>query len=260
MFGWVRKSIAAQFIVPMITLIVIVAVAGAAIGVSRQWYNGIAALRERANVLVMVAAGGLAGPLSNLDYNGVATLLRPLSHDPVFMGATVVDGKGVLRAAEGSMPPAGSDDSLTVSSKILKDGADIGEVKIILPLAREKRELQAFAVWTIGIAAGVSLTLAAILAALTVSIATPISDLTSTMGMLASGRHDTPVPALHRADEIGAMAGSVEVFRRRLAEAHELRAARGRRLRASMATLSLRSHTQARGSSKRPPKRKSRAG
>jgi HAMP domain-containing protein len=259
MFQWVRKSITAQFIVPMITLIVIVAVAGATIGVSRQWNNGVAALREQADVLAVVAAGGLAGPLSNLDYSSVAAQLRPLSRDPVFMGATVVDAKGVQRAAEGSMPPAESDDALTISSKIVKNGAAIGEVKIAMSLARVQREMQEFAIWAIGIAAGVSLALAAILVALTYRVSSPISDLISTMDELASGRLDTRVPALHRADEIGHMASSVEVFRRTLAEAQELRAARGRRLRASTPTLSLRNYTRGRGSLKRLQKRKSRA-
>ncbi len=45
------------------------------------------------------------------------------------------------------------------------------------------------------------------------SIANPISDMTSTMVRLAEGDLKSPLPALERSDEVGAMAQAVEVFK-----------------------------------------------
>jgi methyl-accepting chemotaxis protein len=44
----------------------------------------------------------------------------------------------------------------------------------------------------------------------------PVRALTATMGTLASGNTDVAVPALNRSDEIGAMAGAVQVFKEAL--------------------------------------------
>src|SRR5579883_762057 len=41
----------------------------------------------------------------------------------------------------------------------------------------------------------------------------PLANLTSVIGELAAGRHDVSIPASGRADEIGLMAGSLEVFK-----------------------------------------------
>lgn len=45
------------------------------------------------------------------------------------------------------------------------------------------------------------------------SIATPISDLTTTMQALAAGQNDAEIPGTQRSDELGAMARAVMVFR-----------------------------------------------
>jgi methyl-accepting chemotaxis protein len=44
----------------------------------------------------------------------------------------------------------------------------------------------------------------------------PLATLTDVVGNLAAGRHDVTIPASQRADEIGAMAGSLQVFREAL--------------------------------------------
>ena len=59
---------------------------------------------------------------------------------------------------------------------------------------------------------GVALTGAAVVAAKGVS--GPLIGMTKTMDKLAAGEHDIDVPYVDRADEIGQMAGSVEVFKR----------------------------------------------
>jgi signal transduction histidine kinase/DNA-binding response OmpR family regulator/HAMP domain-containing protein/HPt (histidine-containing phosphotransfer) domain-containing protein len=48
---------------------------------------------------------------------------------------------------------------------------------------------------------------------LVVTIARPVTQIASTMTTLAEGRLDTPIPSRDRRDEIGDMAGAIEVFR-----------------------------------------------
>jgi methyl-accepting chemotaxis protein len=44
-------------------------------------------------------------------------------------------------------------------------------------------------------------------------VITPLANLTGVVGDLAAGRHDVTIPTVERADEIGAMAGSLQVFK-----------------------------------------------
>jgi methyl-accepting chemotaxis protein len=44
-------------------------------------------------------------------------------------------------------------------------------------------------------------------------VITPLATLTGVVGDLAAGRHDVTIPTVERADEIGAMAGSLQVFK-----------------------------------------------
>jgi methyl-accepting chemotaxis protein len=223
MFGWIRKSITAQLIAPLVIFIVLVVTAAVVLGVKRQWSSGVTALQERVDVLTKVTSSGLVEPMWSLDYQNVATLLHPLSLDPVFLGAVVNDDKGVRHAAEGDMPAPGAD-ALTASSRIVKDGADIGELKVAVSLAEVKGNLRVFALWTIGVAVGATVLLAGVLALVAYRTTSPILALTATMGKLAGGELDASIPALARSDEIGSMARSVEVFRQALIEAEKLRA------------------------------------
>jgi methyl-accepting chemotaxis protein len=47
-------------------------------------------------------------------------------------------------------------------------------------------------------------------------VITPLATLTEAVGDLAAGRHDVTIPTITRADEIGAMAGSLQVFKEAL--------------------------------------------
>jgi methyl-accepting chemotaxis protein len=55
-------------------------------------------------------------------------------------------------------------------------------------------------------------------------ITRPLTAMTTAMQRLAEGRHATEIPARNRLDEIGAMAGAVEVFKQHMIEADKLRA------------------------------------
>ncbi|CAN7610646.1 HAMP domain-containing methyl-accepting chemotaxis protein [Bradyrhizobium sp. LjRoot220] len=61
----------------------------------------------------------------------------------------------------------------------------------------------------LGVLAGVTLMLRR-------RVITPLANLTDVVGDLAAGRHDVTIPTIERADEIGAMAGSLQVFKEAL--------------------------------------------
>jgi methyl-accepting chemotaxis protein len=109
------------------------------------------------------------------------------------------------------------------------------DLQIQVSLEEGQASAKAYAT-TLWIMAGIVLAAAAVLAASVYIIArkvtTPLSRMTDVMRQLAAGRLETAVPELGRADEIGEMAGAVQVFKeaglekRRLeAEAAEARAA-----------------------------------
>ena len=59
-------------------------------------------------------------------------------------------------------------------------------------------------------------------------VITPLATLTGAVGDLAAGRHDVTIPTVGRADEIGAMAGSLQVFKDALDRQEGCRRGRGR--------------------------------
>ncbi|WP_430761511.1 methyl-accepting chemotaxis protein [Rhizobium sp. BR 315] len=75
---------------------------------------------------------------------------------------------------------------------------------------------------TVGLLAIVTLIVSAIFGSK--AIARPISGLTTSMGALASGNLDVSVPYVSRADEIGAMAHAVEVFKQNGIKVRDLNA------------------------------------
>jgi signal transduction histidine kinase/ActR/RegA family two-component response regulator len=53
------------------------------------------------------------------------------------------------------------------------------------------------------------------------AISRPLTEMTGAMSRLAEGEYDVTVPAMDRRDEVGAMAGAVEVFRRASMQLHQ---------------------------------------
>ena len=77
------------------------------------------------------------------------------------------------------------------------------------------------AAWMVLALAGFAvMALLAVLAGVTVMlrrrVITPLASLTDVVGDLAAGRHEVTIPTIGRADEIGAMAGSLQVFKEAL--------------------------------------------
>jgi methyl-accepting chemotaxis protein len=69
----------------------------------------------------------------------------------------------------------------------------------------------------LGLAGIAVMALLGVLAGVTVMlrrrVITPLANLTDVVGELAAGRHDVTIPTIERADEIGAMAGSLQIFK-----------------------------------------------
>lgn len=100
----------------------------------------------------------------------------------------------------------------TAQMALLADGAH--EVEAGLWLLR----LTLWGLLVAGVALGI------VIASLTArAIATPIQGMTAAMGRLAAGDTSTTVPGIGRPDEIGEMADAVEVFKKGMIEADQLR-------------------------------------
>ena len=77
------------------------------------------------------------------------------------------------------------------------------------------------------------------------SVSRPVRQVTAAMARLAAGEMDAAIPGLTRSDEIGAMAGSLEVFKRSLIEAARLRAEQDEAKRAAAAAQQAALHRMA---------------
>jgi methyl-accepting chemotaxis protein len=110
------------------------------------------------------------------------------------------------------------------------DGIRSGGIKTSqqMMLAEESREVTrgiAFLKWIEWILLAAGLSAAASIAFLTArSIVVPIKGMTATMGKLADGDTSVAVPGVGRSDEIGEMAGAVQVFKDSMIETERLRA------------------------------------
>ncbi len=83
--------------------------------------------------------------------------------------------------------------------------------------AERAGEARASALTVLALAGLVVVALLGVLAGVTVMlrrrVIVPLGNLTGVIGELAAGRHEVSVPTIERADEIGAMAGSLQVFK-----------------------------------------------
>lgn len=136
----------------------------------------------------------------------IALMRNPLTVDQ----ARVIEANG-----------AGADyvDSLKRKFAVLSEMAD----EVVADYYRS--QVDAFATLRLFAAVSAALGLAIALAGYIVlmrGVTRPIVAMTETMGTMAEGRHDVSVPGTGRGDEVGAMAGAVEVFRANMAENERL--------------------------------------
>jgi methyl-accepting chemotaxis protein len=200
---------------------------------------GIEFGREQLSIFASVpvfTAGTLAGlvdvgtPLTNDYFAELAAKLHASfavhvrsgldfkTQNSTFTGPTILSDADLAAIAAGATvqrvhQAAGK---VTIATGIiLRDfsGAMIGILEIA-PDFTAIRAAQRSALWSMGLAsAGVCALVMAGFFVFARSLAGAIGRLTSAMGRLAAGEHDTAVPGLGRADEIGAMARAVTVFK-----------------------------------------------
>src|SRR5690606_36249695 len=114
------------------------------------------------------------------------------------------------RAIEASGEPRELSDSVSMIAQELADNIDQMSLEV------ENRVDQAMMLFqtTLGIGVALLIAMAALFGGtLSRMIATPMRKMTDAMGSLASGNLDIEILDMKRADEVGAMAKSLEVFR-----------------------------------------------
>ncbi len=96
-------------------------------------------------------------------------------------------------------------------------------LKMALDAAEEKRGAAARTLWLgVGSMVLVLVVLGGVSWAFTARVVSPLSAMTGVVGRLAGGERDVAVPFQARADEIGAMAKAVEIFRQNAVETERL--------------------------------------
>ena len=224
-----KRSITAQFLTPVCLLIALAIGVGAANIIRLQYSENINGLEVRADVLGRLTAKGIADPLWDLDPAGVNKVLLALSADPAFVAAIVTDEKGVVQATNGTMPSKDAPAVLFSSGPVMKDGKTVGHFQLALSTDMIDRGVQHLGMLVLISGLLVTVAMGFVVTMLTRRITKPISVLTAIMDEMVQGRLDVIVPVSSRADQIGAMTRSVEVFRNGLQQADEFRKEQERR-------------------------------
>ncbi len=178
-------------------------------------------LRQRAALIVDIQAQAMVGPLWNMDFSQVGEYLKALDEDEAFVYARVVDSNGEVLAEEGEPQDSGV---VEQTREIMRGDSSLGT--LTLQLTREQvaaqleQGIQREGVGTLITIAVISGIVALILRL----ILKPIQNITRSMSRLAEGDSAVDVPALHRRDEVGAMAQAVQVFKDNAQEIERMRA------------------------------------
>ncbi len=177
---------------------------------------GRAALTERGGLLASVEAPALSVPLWNLDQDQLDAALDAVAEDPDFAAAALLRPDGsVLSARRGAGVAAAEriDVSRAIGFNDHGRMRNLGTLRISLVTTRLHQALLA-ELRSQGLALVILLgaVMMAVLSALR-QLTRPLDLLTSALGRLAQGDLETPLPGLDRADEVGAVARALGVFR-----------------------------------------------
>ena len=217
MITFLARSLMMRTVIPICALLsatVVLAVLGA---IYVTTLDGRDALEDRARLTVALLSGGSGEALWNMDENAATALLAPLSQDADYAGSILFNQDDKVFARDGQT--SATQDNLIVRRMPIyrtetgQAARQIGTLELHLTTTRADAEVNRRA-WTIVfIGIGILLVVCGALALVVRGITRPIVDLNHTMGELANGIHDVNVPALGRADEVGRMAATVEVFK-----------------------------------------------
>jgi methyl-accepting chemotaxis protein len=206
-------------------LLVVSISVGLLIGAGVRNADAITQLSTRAQLSASIQADALAPAMWNLDAAGAQALITALARDPDYLGSIVSDDKGKVFAKHGTVDSR--DGYVTASHAIVYVSSDkqsnMGNLEVRLGKANVEHALAVeLGGWIIGaslLLAGVGVALFFILSAIT----RPIERMTAVMGRMAQGDYSVEVPTTRHADEVGAMAVALSVFKNNLREMEELR-------------------------------------
>jgi len=232
-----RKSIIFQIMVPSLILVIL---GFLSVGTFAAWSKASSMseiFRRKAELSAGLSEEGAAGGLWQFDEGVLVRTLQPILDDRDFKYVIVSDVKGkpfyssgareIHNIAVRAIPDTAATDAKPVIVDI--EGYLLSVVPLrhteggeILPLgtmviAYDKHSVTAAVwsavFWVAGIVAVAVAAFSAALAALLRRIITPLAGLASCMTSLSKGRLETEIRDLHRPDEIGVMARSVQVFK-----------------------------------------------
>jgi methyl-accepting chemotaxis protein len=131
---------------------------------------------------------------------------------------TVQFGQELNQLINGDMRSMG--ESISAEARAIRDSASADERQV----EKETNDLIASTTTFVLILSTAGVALGALLAFLIGrGISRPVAGMSAAMGAIAQGRMDTAVPGVGRKDEIGDMAGTLQVFKEGLIEAERLR-------------------------------------
>ena len=173
------------------------------------------ALQEKAKIKVALQANAIARPMWDFEIEQVQKLVEALADDADFQAAWVTDPMGSDIANFGELST--TENVLEISEDIvIEDGGElqnIGKLHLQLTLQNLQETQNKQILATILIGAALLILLLSIIYLILRTLTGPINAMTKSMGELAEGNLQLDIPALHRMDEIGRMAGAVQVFR-----------------------------------------------
>ncbi|MDX1738969.1 MAG: methyl-accepting chemotaxis protein, partial [Alphaproteobacteria bacterium] len=210
-----RKSIFLRSILIITAIVTAVVVVNSIMLLRKSSERELDQISNTAQMIVELQSSALVGPMWDLDSDAIDKLLADLSRHPSFQAAWILDGNQSEVAIYGEKKE--DDTGFVVSAKIVQtaDGQneDLGTLFFELSYDELNAYQQSQTIYNI-IAA--LILLAVILAGVVFCfrlILKPMNLIGEVMLRLADSELDVEIPAKDRADEIGKMARTVEVFR-----------------------------------------------
>ena len=249
-----RPSIARAAILPVAGVMVVIAALAVTALASHDRAGRAASLLEKAVLTARTTAPNAGAAVWRFDIQSGKRILQSLAFDPDFGSGIIVDDKGDIFASsqDESRPTEGISPTAVATLFGLRDpgGLKVDQLRefvrddaviSVVPLFLEEKGEQAIGYMAlsfsrrrgemaalqeiIAIVAGGAVALLAVcslLAWLLSRVTHPIRDMTQAMARLSLGELDTPIPALDRRDEVGAMARALVVFKENSRERERL--------------------------------------
>ncbi|MCW2238722.1 methyl-accepting chemotaxis protein [Azospirillum canadense] len=215
---FMSRSLTVRVLMPIAVLLAAIAVAAVA-GLA---YMNMTSVREslssRAQMMTTVLVGGAGEALWGMDNGAGTNLLSALASDPDYLGSTITAKNGRVFTSHGKAADADATAKVISASAPVLYGSgskkeQIGTIEVRLTADRAYEALWAETMMIAGIGALALLLVCGVLFMIVRGVTRPIVTMTTIMDELAAGRTDVVVPALHRQDEVGRMAASVQTFR-----------------------------------------------